>query len=169
MDNISFETAIARTELLLTEYQEQKLTPEALQKAVTALLTTSNGARGFFVTFLTGGWQLADQPSAEIMAALDTAPTPSAELMVKNLVMSTGMAITHTRQGDLQQANQSRLVAQRSLNILTQWQSPLVQQIARAMYASATQGIGEYTEFLRKWGYDQEQLTAIAQALQPLI
>lgn len=164
MAELSFEGAIAQAEKLLAD---PSLSPAELQQRITELLQTSNGARGFFVTFLTGEWQI----SPEVISAVQAVPQPSAELMVKNLVMSTAMAITHQRQGDAQQAEGSRRVAQRSSHLLQAWldrdSTCPVKEIARAMYTSATTNQGEYTDFLRKWGYDPEQLQAIATVLAP--
>lgn len=155
--SISFEEAIAQTENLL---QRSEVTPSTLGQAVQELLATENGARGFFVTFLTGDWQLADHPSPEILQALEQAPPHTAELLVKNLVMSTAMAITHRRNGDSEMANSSDRVQQRCRYLLQQVHHPHTVSIMERMLN------GEYESFYQKWGYDEEQRQAIAAALQ---
>jgi hypothetical protein len=169
-NDISFEEAIVLSEQLLAD---PNLTAGKLKEQMIQLLQTSNGARGFWVTFLTGESPLADQPPHEIIEALEavavTTPQLNAELMVKNLVMSTAMAITHQRRNDPSQVAGSQRVAQRSLRLLQQWQSPIAQNIASEIYFSATTGSGSYANFLQKWGYDQEQLGAITNALTPLL
>ncbi|MCS6960379.1 MAG: hypothetical protein RMK91_10065 [Pseudanabaenaceae cyanobacterium SKYGB_i_bin29] len=155
--SISFEEAIVRTTELL---EGTDVSPEQMGEAVQELLMTENGARGFFVTFLTGDWYQADQPSPQIMQALAQSPTPTAELLVKNLVMSTAMAITHRRNGDLDMANSSVRVQRRCRYLLQHLHHPDITPILQKMLT------GEYEAFYQKWGYDEEQRQAIAQELQ---
>jgi hypothetical protein len=111
MSNMTFEAAIAYTKTLQAR---KDLEAAQLKSEVEALVKTSNGARGFFVSFLTGEWELADNPSEAIIQALQAEPNAIAELLVKNLVMSTAMAITHQRNGDSEQARDSERVARRT-------------------------------------------------------
>jgi len=166
MSELTFEQAIAATENLL---RRADLSSEELQASLIELLQTSNGARGFFVTFLTGDWELADHPSPAIINALKAVPTPSAELMVKNVAMSSAMAITHQRHGDIASVNSSQRVTERSLNLLHLWQSTKVKVIAQAMYDSAIGKSEAYADFLAKWGYDSEQKAKIAEKLAVLL
>jgi len=164
MTELTFEQAIAASENLLSQ---TNISPAELASALVELLQTSNGARGFWVTFLTGAW--ADHPTPALINALKAVPQPSAELMVKNVAMSSAMAITHQRHGDLESALRSQAVTRRSLHILQLWQSPTAQAIAQAMYDSAV-GKGEaYANFLAKWGYDSEQKAEIAEKLAILL
>lgn len=159
---MTFEEAIAYTETLLSR---SDLDDAQLQAEITNLVKTSNGARGFFVCFLTGAWELADNPSPAIIQALQAEPKAIAELLVKNLAMSTAMAITHRRNGNPDQANDSDRVAKRSALLIEKVDLPEVRAIAKQMQDSAIANNGEYATFLEKWGYDAEQKQAIANVL----
>jgi hypothetical protein len=160
--NITFEAAIAYTESLQTR---KDLEASQLKSEVETLVKTSNGARGFFVSFLTGTWELADNPSPAIIQALQAEPTAIAELLVKNLAMSTAMAITHRRNGNAEQAHDSDRVAQRTALLIERVDLPEVRAIAAQMLDSAISNNGEYSAFFEKWGYDAEQKQAIANVL----
>ena len=96
-ETVTFEEAIAHTQEILAALEQGTLAEATLERLVTQLVQTENGARGFFVTYLTDERPLADTPSAEVLAALQTAPEIVAELLVKNLAMSSAMAIAHRR------------------------------------------------------------------------
>jgi catechol 2,3-dioxygenase-like lactoylglutathione lyase family enzyme len=159
---ITFEEAIAHTETLLSR---NDLDDAQLQSEITNLVKTSNGARGFFVCLLTGASELADNPSPTIIQALQAEPDAIAELLVKNLAMSTAMAITHRRNSDTEQAHDSERVAKRTTLLIEKVDLSEVRTIAAQMLNSATSSNGEYVAFFEKWGYDAEQKQAIANAL----
>ncbi len=159
---MTFEEAIAYTENLLSR---KDLENSKLESEITELVQTSNGARGFFVCFLTGEWQLADAPSATVIRALQADPNEIAELLVKNLAMSTAMAISHRRAANEEQAQGSDRVARRTALLIEKVDLAEVRKISVQMQNSANTNTGEYATFLEKWGYDAEQKQAIANAL----
>jgi hypothetical protein len=161
--DVSFPQAIALTEEILA----LPTTPDdgVQARAIAALLQTSNGARGFFVTFLTGESLLADAPTAGILQALRSAPMMVADLMAKNLAMSTAMQLTHQANGDADQAAGSARVQARSRALIAALQLPALQTELQQLQASATTNTGEYAEFLARWGYDAEQRQAIQQVV----
>ncbi|GBO54474.1 hypothetical protein APA_2421 [Pseudanabaena sp. lw0831] len=162
MENMTFEAAIAYTETLRVQ---KDLEASQLKSEVEALVKTSNGARGFFVSFLTGTWELADNPSPAIIQALQAEPIAIAELLVKNLAMSTAMALTHQRNGKTEQAHDSELVAKRTAMLIKKVDLPEVRTISAQMLNSAISNDGEYADFFQKWGYDAEQKQAISNVL----
>ena len=162
MKNMTFEEAISYTESLLGRGDVEEL---QLESEISTLVQTSNGARGFFVCFLTGEWQLADNPSSGIIKALQSEPNAIAELLVKNLAMSTAMAIVHQRAGNSEQAQGSNRVAKRTALLMEKVDLVEVRTIASQMQNSANTNTGEYVSFLEKWGYDVEQKQAIANVL----
>ncbi len=166
MENITFEEAIAYTEDLLSH---SDLDDAQLESKIAALVQTANGARGFFVCFLTGEWKLADAPSAPIIRALQSTPDAIAELLVKNLVMSTAMAITHRRVGNAEQAEGSDRVAKRTALLIKKVDLLEVRAIATQVNDAALTNTGEYVSFLEKWGYDAEQKQAIANVLAKIL
>jgi len=160
---MTFEEAISYTENLLSRFPlDKKLDDTELETEIAELVQTQNGARGFFVAFLTGEWQLADEPSMAVIRALQSAPDAIAELLVKNLAMSTAMAITHQRAGNSEQAAGSARVAKRTALLIEKVDLAEVQITVSQMQTSAMSGRGEYVAFLEKWGYDAEQKEAIA-------
>jgi len=159
---MTFEEAIAYTEALLLR---KDLDDSQLESEICALVQTSNGARGFFVCFLTGEWQLADFPSSAVIRALQSTPNAIAELLVKNLAMSTAMAIFHRYAGNKESAQGSDRVARRTSLLIEKVNLTEVREISVQMQNSAITNTGEYSAFLEKWGYDSEQKQAIANAL----
>jgi hypothetical protein len=162
LKNMTFEEAIAYTEALLSC---QDADSSQLESEISALVQTANGARGFFVCFLTGEWQLADAPSTHVIKALQSAPTAIAELLVKNLAMSTAMAIFHRRAGNQELAQSSDRVARRTALLIKKVELAEVREIITQMRNSAISNDGNYADFLEKWGYDPEQKQAIANVL----
>ncbi|KAM3098556.1 hypothetical protein ACKFKG_05875 [Phormidesmis sp. 146-35] len=167
-DSISFEEAIALTQSLLSKIEQEGLS-ESDAATVANLVATENGARGFFVTYLTDARPLADRPSEEVVAALRSSPSMVSELLVKNLAMSTAMILAHTRSQKLDLAKGSERVQQRTTNLIQQTQLAEVQTKVQSLLESIASGTGQYQSFLERWGYDAEQKQAIAQALQQVV
>jgi hypothetical protein len=138
-------------------------------QAIAALLQTANGARGFFVAFLTGASPLADAPTAGILRALRSAPATVADLMTKNLAMATAMQLTHAANGDREQAAGSARVQARSRTLIAALQLPVLQTQLQRLLDSTRHDGGEYQEFLTRWGYDAEQRQAIQQVVAALL
>lgn len=165
-DNLSFEAAIAQTEALLEQIEHQPISDADLEAAITALVSSENGARGFFVTYLTDDRPIADQPSEAVIRALRSSPDIVAELLVKNLAMSSAMAIVHRRNQNPEMAQGSDRVQSRTFNLVQKLQLEQVQTRAAHLHDSATTGEGAYAEFLNRWSYDQEQRQVIQQQMQ---
>ncbi len=164
-DGLSFEKAISVSQALLDEMDQGKLTEAQIGNAIAALVATENGARGFFVTYLSDSRPLADQPTQVVLDALAGSPVIVSPLLVKNLVMSTAMAITHRRNQNGHLAEGSDQVRARSLNLLQDLAFPELKQQAQEMATSLETGRGSYQPFLDRWQYDPEQRQAMLQAL----
>lgn len=165
-DHITFEEAIALTQEIMGKMENNTLSPEAVQTLIADLVATSNGARGFFVTYLTADSSLPDQPSEAVLAALETSPELVSELLVKNVAMSTAMAMTHRRQDNESMAQGSDRVQRRSINLIQKLNTESIQEKAQQMRESALTGKGEAeVAFFKRWGYDEQQRSAIAQSL----
>lgn len=164
--DVSFEQAIALTQSLLEQQFQGNLTEPELTESIRALVQSENGARGFFVTFLSDD-RPAIEPLIPIVApALNAAPEIISSLLVKNLSMSTAMAIAHRRQQNEALAQGSDRVRSRTLQILQLLQLPQIQAEADKLAESLQTGAGNYQAFLDRWGYDAEQRQAIGQALE---
>ena len=167
--DLTFQDAIAHTQSLLDKMAAGVLPPTEIKEAIAALVNSENGARGFFVNYLTSDAELADRPSEEVVQALQSSPEIVAELLVKNLAMSAAMAITHRRQENEQMALSSERVHARTANLIKLVEIASAYDRCQKLLESATTGEGSYKAFLERWGYDAEQRQVICQALKSAI
>jgi hypothetical protein len=165
---VDFAMAIAQTESLMTRIEAGNLNTEEIEKAIASLVESQDGARGFFVAYLTSELAFADNPSIEIINALKSSPQIVSELLVKNLAMSAAMAVTHRRNKDEEKAQNSERVCRRSANLIQQINLDLVNLKLRELEASVASREGSYQDFLQRWGYDSEQRQAIQEAIAVL-
>ena len=163
---VTVEEAIAHTQQILAALEQGTLATATLERLVTQLVQTQNGARGFFVTYLTDERPLADTPSAAVLAALQTAPEIVAELLVKNLAMSSAMAIAHRRNNNEAMAQGSDRVRSRTQLLIQALKLPPLAEKLQHLHESATTGQGFYQAFLDRWGYDAEQRQVIQSITQ---
>jgi hypothetical protein len=89
-------------------------------------------------------------------------------LLVKNLAMSTAMAITHRRNQQEAMAKGSDRVRSRTARLIQALSFPQLQEQANQLTESIDTGAGHYQSFLERWGYDDEQKRAIYVALQQI-
>lgn len=155
--DLSFEAAIERSQALLNQMAQRELAAAEIERAIAALVASENGARGFFVIYLSDDRAVADQPTDSVVAALKTAPEVVSSLLVKNLAMSTGMTIAHRRNQNQELAQGSDRVQQRSIQLIQQLRLPALTTEANALIESIDTGSGAYQSFLTRWGYDDEQ------------
>lgn len=163
-EGMSFEAAIEATQTLLMQFQQGQIQEPSLAAAIARLVTTENGARGFFVVYLSSDHTV--QAEALIAEALEPSLSIVAPLLVKNLAMSTAMAITHQRnqRPDLRQG--SERVQTRTEILIRLLDAPALQAQAQGLADSIQTGQGAYQPFLDRWGYDQEQRQAIYTSLE---
>ncbi|MFN5972039.1 MAG: hypothetical protein ACK47N_23055 [Microcystis sp.] len=165
--SITFENAIQQTQDLLS--QIEFLDTETITQKFTELVSTENGARGFFVTYLTSDLSPTEYPSLEVITALKTSPILVNELLVKNLAMSTAMVIYHRSQGDEENAQGSEKVQEKTGQLIKQLLSQALGEKLQQLATSLNTGQGEYQAFLERWGYDDRQRQAIAEIMQPFL
>jgi len=171
----TFTEAIKTTAELLQRVESQPVNPE-LQESFVALLGSVEGARGFFVSLLTGNSALADHPEPWLFQVLRSNEEIVSELLIKNLVMSTATDITHTRDGNSEAAQGSQQVARRTKTLIAGFQCARVQEVAEAMRSAIDRTISgdgssnsdRFASFLQRWNYDAEQLAAARRALAEL-
>lgn len=157
--NISFEEAINLTENFIQNLAT--LDEENQENIVKSLVASENGARGFFVTYLTSALPTVDNVSMGIIEGLKSSPQIVSELLVKNLAMSTAMAITHQRNNDLEMAKSSQTVTTRTKVLMDKLKLVEVEQKLAEMKETINNSEGIYQQFLTRWGYDEEQKKAI--------
>jgi hypothetical protein len=167
-EGVTFEQAIALSQALVDQMAQGSVTDAALEAAIAQLVASENGARGFFVTYLSDERPIADPPATPVIAALKSTPAVVAPLMVKNLAMSTAMAIAHRRNQNEAMAQGSDRVQTRSAYILTAIQSAETDAQIQSLISSIDTQAGDYFTFLKRWKYDPEQQQAIRQAFEPL-
>jgi hypothetical protein len=162
---IKFAAAIELTQQFVLQLQDGMLTPEQVQSFVTDLVATQEGARGFFVGYLTNGLAVVDKVHPGIILGLAAHPSVVADLLVKNLAMSTAQNLHFLRENQADMAANSATVAKRSRQLIDALQMPEIKVIAQQIIDAIRTGTGEYVEFLERWGYDAEQKGAIEKAL----
>ena len=168
-ESITFEGAIELTQSLLSLIEANQLSEGDIEQAVRSLVKTQNGARGFFVTYLTDDRHEADQPSPGVVEALRSAPEIVAELLVKNLAMSAAMVVYHSRHQSEEMAAGSARVQKRSRNLIQILQMPACQTLASQMLESLQSANGKYEKFFQRWDYDDEQKLAMGSAVRSAI
>ena len=164
-ESLSFSQAIAATRSLMNEIDTNKLSEVDIEQKILSMLRTKNSARGFFVAYLTSNMSLADRPSSGVIKGLKSSARVVAELLVKNLAMSSAMIITHTRNSDWDNVEGSQKVSQRTKNLIQQINLKLVEDELQKLQSTIITGKGDYQVFLERWGYDAEQRTAIQKAI----
>lgn len=164
-NDVTFEQAIAFTQSLLSQMEQGQIPESDILVTSQKLVSTMTGARGFFVSYLTDDRPLADRPSAAILAALTTSPEIVAELLVKNLAMSSAMVLTHRRRHDETMAKQSEQVRERSSQLIISLGLPTLFEKLEELMVTIQTGKGIYQSFLDRWHYDSEQRSAIAKAI----
>ncbi|MCX5928972.1 MAG: hypothetical protein NTY40_04375 [Synechococcus sp. LacPavin_0920_WC12_MAG_50_7] len=135
---MSFEAAMEAAALWCGTWEQGDLSDEVLADKVAQLLTSRDGARGFFVVSLPAENPLMDRLPEPLLIALMAAGEEVVDLTARNLAMSTAMAVYHRRVGAEDQC----------LGLL-----------------AATDGIGSDVAFLDRWQYDAEQKAAIKAAV----
>jgi hypothetical protein len=163
---ITFEEAITATQSLLDRRSQSAIEDPEVEATVAQLVATHNGARGFFVTYLTDPREWIDSLLSVVASALAQAPEIAPELLVKNLAMSTAMEITHRRSYNPDLAAQSAQVQQRTAALMNLLGFPYFKTEAEGLWQGVSAEAGSYVAFLKRWGYDAEQKMAIAQRLQ---
>ena len=168
LETVTFEQAIALTQSLLSQVEAGELKEPEIAAVISELVKTENGARGFFVTYLTSESSLADNPPAAVVQALRTSPEV-VELLVKNLAMSAAQSVYHRRNHKEDMAQDSERVHKRTAHLIELVNLTAVSDRTQQLQETITTGYGSYKAFLERWGYDTEQKQAISQALQQVL
>jgi len=160
----SFAQAMEIANQWLALWEAGELSDEVLADRVSELVASRDGARGFFVVSLAGDSPLMDRLPDSVALVLRAGGDGVVDLSVRNLAMSTAMALQHKRSGDGAMQAGSERVQSRSTELLRLLEPALVKQRLETLL-EATAGRGEDVAFLDRWGYDAEQRMAITAAL----
>ena len=154
---LNFASVIAYTQELLAQ---NKISASEIAQ----LVQTEEGARGFFVTYLTSDLAVSE----EIIAGLRSHPEVVSELLVKNLAMSTAQALFHRRRQDETMASSSGRVQERTAQLINLVDLDLVYEKLQQLIVTIETG-GNYQAFLERWNYDDEQKQLIKAAVNKLL
>jgi hypothetical protein len=160
----TFQQAMDITAQWLGLWENGELSDEVLSDRVAEMVASRDGARGFFVVSLAGDYPLMDRLPDPVVLALRQAGAGVVDLSVRNLAMSTAMALHHQRSGDGGQQAGSERVQLRCTELLRLLEPSLVKDRLETLL-EGTAGRGEDVAFLDRWGYDAEQRAAIADAV----
>jgi len=168
-ESLSFPQAIATTQALMDQINANQLSEAEIQQRVLSILNSKNGGRGFFVAYLTSEMSLADHPSLGVLAGLKSTEEVSSELLVKNLAMSSAMAVVHSQNNDLESVAGSQKVCRRTCNLIQQLNLKLIKKELQELQNTLKNGRGEYQELLEHWNYNTEQKKAIEETISKYI
>ncbi len=164
----SFEQAIEITAQWLRLWEEGELSDEVLADRVSELVASRDGARGFFVVSLAGDSPLMDRLPEALVMQLRAAGDGVVDLTVRNLAMSTAMAMHHQRAGDMTQQAGSKRVTSRCTELLRLLEPKSVKTRLEQLLEAVEHTRGEDVAFLNRWGYDDEQKQAIAASIEAI-
>ena len=162
---LSFSQAISTTQSLMVKITANQLSETEIEQAISSIVSTKNGGRGFFVSYLTSEMSLADNPSVGVIQGLKSSIEVVSELLIKNLAMSSAMTITHHRNNDRENIAGSQRVCQRTANLIQQVNLKSIKEELQKLQTTIATGKGEYKDFLERWDYDTEQEQAIQRAI----
>jgi len=196
--NITFEHAVHNSAMLLARIDAKRIKDEEIANCVAELVQSLAGARGFFVTYLTDQSPTGEIHPEPILDGLSRSPEIVCDLIAKNLVMSSAMAVTHERDGDDTLAAGSVRVYTRCMSLAIRLKDNSLNTKLDAMMAALEAvlaknndgldaeltlsehsfGVGgkidyelktEYEQFLEKWKYDGGQLRGARTNVQTVL
>ena len=151
--------------------------PEEAAGALRALVSSTSGARGWFVSLLTNPdyESIFEAPMPETMLeAICENPEPNIRLMTMNVAMSTATELAHLANGDAELAAASAMTRDRStaLCVALVDRLPGLRESVTALLAAVQPSTdpddevtAEWVTFCDKWGYGAEQREAIGAQL----
>ncbi len=163
----TFEESLKIALLFCNAWDQEELSDEILADKISDLIKTENGARGFFVISLSSDSPLMDRLPDPIVQKLRFGGDLIVDLTVRNLTMSSAMAVTHKRNKQFDQENSSKRIQRRCIELLRLLEPKLVKNRIESLL-EGTKGIGKDVIFLKRWGYDNEQIQSIVSAINSI-
>ena len=159
----TFQQAMEITAAWLQQWDNEEISDEVLADRVGEMVASRDGARGFFVVSLAGDSALMDRLPDPLVGQLRTAGETVVDLSVRNLAMSTAMALHHQRNGDNAQQAGSERVNARCTELLRLLDPEQVKQRLEQLLEGCDNR-GDDAPFLKRWGYDDDQKRAIRES-----
>ena len=163
----SFEQAMNASILWCKSWEEGNLSDEVLADRIAELIQTKEGARGFFVISLSDNCPLMDRLPDPLIFKLREAGKFIVELTVKNLAMSSAMAIKHQLNHDSKLQENSERINLRCIELLRLLETNYVKDCSEKIL-NATKGIGSEVKFIERWKYNDKQKLAIAKSIEAI-
>ena len=159
----TFKEAMQASMIWCKSWENDEISDEVISDRIGELIKTVEGARGFFVVSLSIDCPLMDRFPDSLIFQLRSAGEIVVDLTVKNLAMSSAMIITHRMNKD-PQGLQSERIKIRCIELLKLLDSTQVKKRLDVLL-EATKGNGTDLKFLKKWGYNDEQINAISESI----
>ncbi len=159
----TFKEAMEATMIWCKSWENDEISDEVISDRIGELIKTVEGARGFFVVSLSIDCPLMDRFPDALIFQLRSSGDVVIDLTVKNLAMSSAMVITHHKNNDSQEI-QSERIKNRCIELLQLLDSNEVKKRLDVLL-EATKGNGTDLKFLDRWGYNDEQITAISESI----
>ncbi len=161
----TFKQAMDATLLWCKSWEIQEISDEVLAERISELLLTVEGARGFFVISLSIDSPLMDRLPDPLIYQFREAGKLVIDLTVKNLAMSSAMAIQHKKDNNFQQQLQSERINARCIELLKLLETNSVKERLEELFEATKGGKGKDTQFLKKWSYTKDQINAISNSI----
>ncbi|MBI1272288.1 hypothetical protein GC174_17815 [bacterium] len=179
----SFRSQVDRAaEILDAIYSNDTDSERAEAHNLDRFLVSPETMRAFFVSWLSDDWSLDNKPSERIFEILRnkdaTCAEVLAEILVKNLTMSSAMVLRHRQdgrddlaKGSLTVQNRTGLVMERLGKDKTSALSTCLQSKSRELLAAIESAKSDtdkdmpFKDFLTRWNYDLKQLDAMEDSL----
>ena len=156
---MEFKAAIAEAANLLAKYQKQP--GDITEAQLEPFLSSEEGTRGFFVSYLSSDVDFAETPQA-LCAALRKSNPIASSIVVRNLVMSAASEASHRRSGDEEKAWASAAVAEKTGNLIADVNAQPLWNVLSEMRKSLLSEGDAFNDFLGRMNYsDDEKLTAL--------
>ncbi|WP_413391470.1 hypothetical protein [Prochlorococcus marinus] len=159
----TFKEAMQASMIWCKSWENDEISDEVISDRIGELIKTVEGARGFFAVSLSLDCPLMDRFPDQLIFQLRSAGEIVVDLTVKNLAMSSAMIITHRMNKD-PQGFQSERIKIRCIELLKLLDSTQVKKRLDVLL-EATKGNGTDLKFLKKWGYNDEQINAISESI----
>ena len=159
----TFKEAMQASMIWCKSWENDEISDEVISDRIGELIKTVEGARGFFVVSLSIDCPLMDRFPDALIFQLRSSGEIVVDLTVKNLAMSSAMIITHRKNNDPLE-KQSKRIKIRCIELLKILDSTQVKRRLDVLL-QATKGNGTDLKFINKWGYNEEQINAIAESI----